>query len=710
MPFYVDQTNAEMLDKGLFIIELWHKSTHEDELLGVTKLDLFPIIDSLRINEDTLSIIPISRNLQPIIIYDGNYPVYNYDTFSNIYYLDLTMAVGTIAQINNYIKKNKSQQKFLQTQYNSVYSEDRKNNFDQYEHIGTKKLYNSKSKTNITNNETLKKNYDNNYNKMHDYLCCDDQSIKQQKIPSINNNENMSNNIKLENSFSKKEKINTNMNNKYKNEINEDEIFEINNLMNNNKRLNQEKEGDFAKFDVEKFLENNRLELDNKNSINMNSNNNYLNPFSQNLKINKNQEKFNQYENPFIINTNTNTNNNTNLNLSELPPKSDNNKIYQISKESNFYIDNKDKDNFIHKDNNFKLNKLSDTEFFKSGKNLLKSLENNDINPELDNYHLKIDGGFIDETNKYNENKFQILINPEDNKTPINNQEFQSNQKEFNSVKDLNQINKPPVNNSNRSQIADKNKEENIVEPLLGLTRHSFDITIEKLINLQILNKINRPYLKYKFFNDSEYVKSDILYYTEYDKETSTIIVDMKTSHSNLLRNNDKIKDLLGDLEILFVYQKNEINKNFSENESEIVFGKATIPVDDIHELILNLDCNNNSNSRKSTIFIYGTDKINREDCIIGKLKMSIKYFKENLKGIQSENILYEKQVVYSRKIPKNSCLIIKLNYFKYNQNFLKAYDYDSRQNERNNYFYFDIDPFYDDKVLRKVFFLFLFI
>ena len=60
MPFVVNQTTAEMLDKGSFILELWHKSNNDDELLGTTKLDLFPIIDSLRINEDTLSIIPIS--------------------------------------------------------------------------------------------------------------------------------------------------------------------------------------------------------------------------------------------------------------------------------------------------------------------------------------------------------------------------------------------------------------------------------------------------------------------------------------------------------------------------------------------------------------------------------------------------------------------------------------------------------------------------
>lgn len=251
-----------------------------------------------------------------------------------------------------------------------------------------------------------------------------------------------------------------------------------------------------------------------------------------------------------------------------------------------------------------------------------------------------------------------------------------------------------------------------------NLVRHTFEIIIEKLINLQILHKLtkNRPYLKYKFFNDSDFVKSDILYYSEYDKETSTIQVEMKTSHSNVLKSSDKIRELLADLQILLVYQNSESAKKDNEKETaesnEIVFGKANLPVEDLHDLVSNLSNSNsatdnksfNSSNKKCTIFIYGTDKINREDCIIGKLKMSVNYSKENvLLENENENILYEKQVVYSRKIPKNSCLVFKLNYFKYNENFLK--NYECHQQSNSNCFYFEIDVFHDDKNLRNVIF-----
>lgn len=737
MPFVVNQQTAEMLDKGAFILELWHKSNNDDELLGTTKLDLFPIIDSLRINEDTLSIIPISRNLQPLIIYDGNYPVFNYDSFSNIYFLDLTMAVGTAAQINNYIKKSKANQNKMfmqQSQYNSVYSGD----------YGSKRMMNNNtnknfnSNLNITNNETMKYpgtflDYNNNnyYN-----------SNYPQQPPNFGTaNEEILNNNKL----------NRNQNNK-PNEINDDEIFEINSLMNNN-NLNKNNinnpsseiggisNTNFAKFDVEKFLENNRLEFENinfKDGVNNENNNanpnkyskDYTNPFA------KNDKKHNQYENPFIVNTNTNANNNTNLNLSELPANvkyDQNNKMYQISKESNFYIDHKDKDNALNKENIYKLNKLSDTEFFKSGKNLLKSIENNDINPEFDNYQFRVidnDMSKINHDNKSSQNNKEINFNNNlvteskgetQNENPFGNNKIEKNLiprfnngisgNNINSINNNNYINNidnfSNFENEKISQVNNKNNRDSINSGPLSsnLVRHIFEVLIEKLINLQVLDKLTkfRPYLKYKFFNDSEYVKSDILYYSEYDKETSTIQVDMKTSHSNVIKTSDKIRELIGDLQILLIYQNNEASKEDNDS-NEVIFGKANLPVEELQELILNVNFNNTSN-KKSTIFIYGTEKINREDCIIGKLKLCLNYQKQNvLQDNENDNILYEKQIVYSRKIPKNSCLIMKLNYFKYNDNFLK--NYDCYKQEKNNFFYFEIDIFHDDKSLRNVKFL----
>ena len=703
MPFVINQTTAEILDKNSFILELWHKSNTEDELLGVTKLDLFPIIDSLRINEDTLSIIPISRNLQPLIIYDGNYPVYNFDTFSNIYYLDLCMAVGTTAQVNNYIKKNYKNPKINQSNYESGYINKKKTFSENYDYsninnMNTNKNLNQRYKNSFLNQETEKKqslNYNDSENRLFE---------NQNKYQVYQDNENNNIGYAANNQYQddnnensdNKDRVSNIKNNKFQNEINEEEIFEINTLMNNNFKnnpQNKDKLGNINKFDVEKFLENNRLELDNINNVNYNANQIQKNKNnSANIQENK-IYTHNQYENPFIVNTNTNANNNTNLNLSELPNKYENNKVYQISKESNFYIDNKDKENQNNKENNLKLNKLSDTEFFKTGKNLLKSIENNDINPEFDNDNFKIEGGYLHDMSKINDN--QITKNNSLKNINLNNVDNNSDipySPENDLYKKINNLN---IKENKNRYITNSNKS--------NLTRHNFEINIEKLINLQILNKItkNRPFLKYKFFNDSEYVKSDILYYSEYEKETSTVIVDMKTSHSSVIKKSDKIRDLLNDLEILFIYQ-NE-NKDSTEKDSEIIFGRANLPVEELQDLILNVNNNTNSNNR-STLFIYGTEKINREDCIIGKLKIVLNYNKQNLIENENENILYEKQTIYSRKIAKNSCLILKLNYFKYNDNFIKNYEYNS---EKNNYFYFEIDPFYDDKTLKNVKFIF---
>ena len=703
MPFVINQTTAEILDKNSFILELWHKSNTEDELLGVTKLDLFPIIDSLRINEDTLSIIPISRNLQPLIIYDGNYPVYNFDTFSNIYYLDLCMAVGTTAQVNNYIKKNYKNPKINQSNYESGYINKKKTFSENYDYsninnMNTNKNLNQRYKNSFLNQETEKKqslNYNDSENRLFE---------NQNKYQVYQDNENNNIGYAANNQYQddnnensdNKDRVSNIKNNKFQNEINEEEIFEINTLMNNNFKnnpQNKDKLGNINKFDVEKFLENNRLELDNINNVNYNANQIQKNKNnSANIQENK-IYTHNQYENPFIVNTNTNANNNTNLNLSELPNKYENNKVYQISKESNFYIDNKDKENQNNKENNLKLNKLSDTEFFKTGKNLLKSIENNDINPEFDNDNFKIEGGYLHDMSKINDN--QITKNNSLKNINLNNVDNNSDipySPENDLYKKINNLN---IKENKNRDITNSNKS--------NLTRHTFEINIEKLINLQILNKItkNRPFLKYKFFNDSEYVKSDILYYSEYEKETSTVIVDMKTSHSSVIKKSDKIRDLLNDLEILFIYQ-NE-NKDSTEKDSEIIFGRANLPVEELQDLILNVNNNTNSNNR-STLFIYGTEKINREDCIIGKLKIVLNYNKQNLIENENENILYEKQTIYSRKIAKNSCLILKLNYFKYNDNFIKNYEYNS---EKNNYFYFEIDPFYDDKTLKNVKFIF---
>jgi len=79
----------------------------------------------------------------------------------------------------------------------------------------------------------------------------------------------------------------------------------------------------------------------------------------------------------------------------------------------------------------------------------------------------------------------------------------------------------------------------NIRKKYKGNTQHSFEVTIEKLINIPILKTIDRPFIKLKFFSDYEYVKSDTLVYSNI--ENSIIDVDMKSTHSIFLNSSEKI-------------------------------------------------------------------------------------------------------------------------------------------------------------------------
>ena len=83
---------------------------------------------------------------------------------------------------------------------------------------------------------------------------------------------------------------------------------------------------------------------------------------------------------------------------------------------------------------------------------------------------------------------------------------------------------------------------------------------------------------------------------------------------------------------------------------------------------------------------------------MIGKLRLQIKFNKCFLnQSSNDENLLIEKQLVYNRKIPKNACLSLNLNYFKYETPFLHLLDM------MNNCYFLSLDPFGEDKNLKKV-------
>jgi hypothetical protein len=50
--------------------------------------ELAPIIDAMKINDDTLSITPLIRNILPLIFYDGYYPIFSYEEIINVLFLN----------------------------------------------------------------------------------------------------------------------------------------------------------------------------------------------------------------------------------------------------------------------------------------------------------------------------------------------------------------------------------------------------------------------------------------------------------------------------------------------------------------------------------------------------------------------------------------------------------------------------------------------
>ena len=75
----------------------------------------------------------------------------------------------------------------------------------------------------------------------------------------------------------------------------------------------------------------------------------------------------------------------------------------------------------------------------------------------------------------------------------------------------------------------------------------------------------------------------------------------MKTSHSIVLPNIDKIKNYISDITIYLFYK--------DRFEEEVLIGKAILPVDDLNDLIYDNNIKNSSEINR-VIFIYGTEKV----------------------------------------------------------------------------------------------------
>ena len=664
MPFTLNQKTVELLDNGKFLVEIWTKgeNNNNNSCLGFVSFDLKNVLDSLKVNENTITTLQLYKNTLPYIIYDDFYQVTQINensVFGNIF-LKVCIGIGSSTQINNFeklIKKINNQNKNQNNKLNGMYNIDKNNDI------------NNKEKNDINNK--------NENNMSLDPFKEDIKEINKEES-NDNNQSNISKaaEINVDQIFEKNKKnldLNNINNNISKESLKKSESFEDN--INNKKKIvnpflvpqNYDKENDKNKNSIKDIKETGKFTKLLNNDININTNIN-SNEFNS-QKNNFNFESSNRYNNQGTFNNN-------NYNTNEYQEKKEEEKI-----EFNNNINNND----INKEEN-KFNYLN--ELNKSNKN-----EENEEYIE-ENIQIEKDNQYND-NNNFNINK----KNEEENNNDINNINNIINKEKEKNIDNLDLIN---IDNNNKNELDIINTEEkneninininkeikdNIDNYSSFVKKHIFTISIEKIYNCQILSKLPSAYLRYQFFTDQKPLRSEFFTFSQFAVDSSVIDVDMKSMHSIILPKVEKIKDYLNDFLVEFLYDiPNKKNSN-------IIIGRVNIPSDEFAALIGEKDLNNkNMNEISRVLFIYGTEKIQRNKCIIGKLKLSFKYTNidvpinnnlylngslmnsslnnnninniNNLSPNFAGSIYLEKETIFNRKIPKNAVLKINVEKF----------------------------------------------
>jgi hypothetical protein len=690
MPFNLTSRTIDLLFSD-FVIEVWHKGNEEDILLGTAKIPLTRIIDFLKVDENTLSITNLEKSILPLIIHDDFAPVFSYVEFTNIFFLHMTLGVGTTSQVHYYMRKffSQSNNTDFPKKINMISSDEEANKGISKENLGKK--FNT---FNDSNNKSIK---EESYHHEHNKIDADEINIINQLLN--NNKDNVS-----------------------KKEIYED-VDDVQNILERNKELI--KESSKNENDLNKF-EDLKDQSDNKNISKNEKKNNYGNPFLVNPEKPQGQN-FPDFSNKYL-NNNEDSYESKNKNEHQESLYHENSinskNAFKVSKESNFFI--KEEKGSVK--NNRPISdsvldgKLTENDFFKTGK--MEKIENISIGENIPNFKNlenfnEIEKNFQQKNNElisvnnkktcnssnnnYSENKNfnnaqeNVHINKEDKIENHDNKETNSEFLSKDFKKNIRQNEKVdpsdlPLNDKKGlSIVPNKNSNENLAinnhnkclntNQILSnkVIRHVFSISIEKLINLNIISKLNgKAFLKFKFLGENEYVKSDTLLYSQIDKEKSIIELDMQTSHSII---TDRIKDYLQDFTILFCYLW---------NDDEHVFGKVNIPSEELLSVL--------NRRAEWTLFIYGTDVIDRKDCIIGKMKMKMDYYSNENEQV-SGDVINERQIEYSRKIPKNMSLSFKIFYINFKRNLDSTFNL---KNKKNLIFYhLLVEPFSEDSNLN---------
>ena len=435
-------------------------------------------------------------------------------------------------------------------------------------------------------------------------------------------------------------------------------------IENENQSLNNNNEEDTSKaneINIDEMFEKNKKELE-KINTNYKINPSVINPMSNNpefkattsSKVDINKEEI---VNPFLV------------------PQSD-------EKEFTNTMTNKAKETGTA---GFK---VSNENFFSIGENFYKE-QPKQIQKEKDNeplWHSESNVHFVNTNTLKNSTsslKPPFAMKIEDTSSNVIDNRFS----------DTNQLSKSLNANSNNLKLIPEKEEQSSVSPISPkstsmpkdkIIKYTFTISIDKIINCKVLSLIQNPFIRYQFFKDEAPLRSENLSYSLYKEESSIIDVDMKSSHSLLLTPTDSINKYLSDFAIEILYR---------DGDENVIVGNVNIPSDAI------MNSSSENSIKTFSEFIRGTDKINRNGCIIGKITFSISLniSEENvsLKNFSNGEIFIEKETIFNRKIPKNANLIINIGNFTSLNLFEEYY-------RKNFSFYFIVSPFGEIPSMEK--------
>ena len=661
MPFTLNQKTVELLDNGKFLVEVWTKGENNNSCLGFVGFNLKNVLDSLKVNENTIKTLQLYKNTLPYIIYDDYYQLTQINETQGLgtAFLKVCLGIGTPTQVHNFeklIKRIPINQKDQNVQ--------NMNNNNQLNGMSNNEKMNLDN-----NNENINNNQNEKNNMSLDPFKEDIKDINKEEL-NPNNQSNISKaaEINVEQIFEKNKKnINFENNNinLSKESIKKSESFEDN--LSNKKKIvnpfsvpqNYEKENELNKNSIKETAKFNKLLNNDTNEFNTMKNNlESSNRYNNQDTFNNNNFNFNAYndkkeeKNDFNININT-SNKNINENYNEQNNNEEENK-FNLLNENDFNKSNKNEE-FIEE--NIRIEKDNQDEI------------NNNINNNIN----------INQKENFNEKNLEqdMYLNNNGEINDINNINTNKIKNDFDTIK----INEEKNQNIN----IDINKENNNLDTDIKshVKKHIFTISIEKIYNCQILSKLPSAYLRYQFFTDQKPLRSELFSFSQFAVDSSVIDVDMKSMHSIILPKVEKIKDYLSDFLVEFLYDLPQ------KKNSSVIIGRVNIPSDEFAALIGEKDFGNkNMNEISRVLFIYGTEKIQRNKCIIGKLKLNFKYTNidvpvntnnlylngslmnsmnnnsNNLSPNFAGSIYLEKETIFNRKIPKNAVLKINVEKF----------------------------------------------